>query len=128
VRRFTVPDPILAVFSCLAIILAAIINFKGIPLRFILSGASFLALLPFFYAERFHMGLGDIKFISLIAFCLDIKWLWVCLSAACTVGIIVYITIRLFNKKGKVEQRIPFIPFLGAGICISIILMIFYRW
>jgi prepilin signal peptidase PulO-like enzyme (type II secretory pathway) len=72
------------------------------------------------------MGLGDIKFISFIAFCLDLKWLWVCLSAACTVGILVGLASKLFIKKRMVEKRIPFIPFLGAGIFLSIILMSFF--
>jgi prepilin signal peptidase PulO-like enzyme (type II secretory pathway) len=76
----------------------------------------------FFIIRRFTgaLGLGDVKFATLIGLCCGLPW--VC--AAFLVAAVAGIAFILIARRGKKERSdpIPFAPFLSAGVVAAFLL------
>jgi len=83
-----------------------------------LLGAALSPLL--FYAVRrctnFGMGLGDVKYSILCGLCAGASLAFISYAAASLICLIFFLILRLSNRQAGRETKIPFAPFMAAGI------------
>ncbi len=129
IMAFTIPNPLLVVFGLLAIypvVLHGSIrdSIYGFLLMFV-----FFLVVMFIFPGSF--GGGDLKFASLIGLASGIESAILVLEVALVSGALIGLVYAL--KKGKgLRIRIPFAPFLTAGLAVSVlwgrdILLVYYR-
>ncbi len=90
------------------------------PARFIGFVAAGAVLLLIVILSRGGMGIGDVKLMTVIGFCLGWKATFLALFLASIIGGTVGLGI-LAGGKGNLKTEIPFGPFLVMGIIVSIL-------
>ena len=118
IKTFRIPDILLVVFALFIIILEERQSYLYTLVRF---SSAMLSLLLF--AAVWHytqgMGLGDVKYATLLGYLLSPEKLTYAFITAALLGIIVYmIGVILFHWTKT--TKIPFAPFLSAGAILAL--------
>lgn len=129
IKILTIPDPLVAVILIVSVY-PVILNdsFKDNLYGFLFMGIFFVLILLIFPGS---FGGGDVKFASVIGFFLGLELSIVALETALVSGSIAGIIYAV--KKGKTLRiKMPFAPFLAAGLMVSAvygkdIVLLYYR-
>lgn len=126
IRRHIIPDVLLLGFVFMWV---SLFLFQNWPVRvnvafYFLSGSglSFVLFYGVYRCFAGKMGFGDVKFAAVIGLVTGPLYCFLAFFAASLCGLLVVIPLLLAGKI-NVRSRIPFGPFLGAGLLIAYVLL-----
>jgi prepilin signal peptidase PulO-like enzyme (type II secretory pathway) len=131
-KTMTIPDPLVIFFALISLYPFIISYLEGSWMSHIwglLVMACFFIIIIFIFPGSF--GGGDIKFASAMGFSLGLEQAIIALETALIAGTISGIIYAAAAKK-SIKSKIPFAPFLSAGLIVSYlfgrdIALIYYR-
>jgi len=113
-----VPNIVLFILFILSLLNKIFIN-RSITTSFLNLGISLLTLLLVYFISKGKLGMGDIKFSSIIAFEFGYK-IWVYSLLYCSfIALIISLVLVKINKINT-KTKIPFIPFISAGLLLEL--------
>ena len=128
-KLMIIPDSLIIAFLCVSIYpVMAGQNYSQNIFGLVAAAAFFMAIMIIFPGS---FGGGDVKLAAAIGFYLGLPLTIVAIEGALITGAITGGLLILFSKKG-IKSKIPFAPFLCAGLIISIlwgdkILLLYYN-
>ncbi len=120
IKTLAVPDwPYWA--GCICLIGAGLIFHRFEIYLFLISA---LILAAIYYLARKiskdHLGMGDVYFGFFQGLCIGLRVIWVCLAVETFTGLIAFLILYLVKKEKGIKM--PFIPFMSAGLLTAFIL------
>lgn len=121
-KYYKVPN--LINLALLILVISNKVYIKDHPFDYIIPGLiAFITLLLVYMVSKGKLGMGDIKYSSIMAIYFGYRFWLGSLIYASIVALLVSI-ILLLSKKIKKDSRIPFIPFLVIGNIVNYLIPI----
>lgn len=112
-KYFKVPN--LINLFLLILVISNKVYIKAHPFDYIVPGLiAFITLLLVYMVSKGKLGMGDIKYSSIMAIYLGYRF-WLSSLIYASIAALLISIILLLSKKIKRDSRIPFIPFLVIG-------------
>jgi len=114
IQHRVVPNPIVLIAGCYAVVAGALVDPSALPGQLIAGAAAFAAFLLIALAYPAGMGMGDVKLAAIMGLFLGLSVIPAMLVAFLT-GSVVGVVVMARGGVGERKRALPFVPFLALG-------------